>query len=314
MNSLRKGLTISLLIAASVSGRASDRDLYRTDFSGFGIGEDQLVGTDGWAGTNLGEGVHGIDEGLVDGQGNTAYLGANEPADGTSSVRVHRVLDDLASDVVRFQTVLGITESVERGNDIFSFAFFNEDGETLGAIYFDTTLFDYGVWTGDGRDATHTGEDFLSDYIHTLTATIDLRANVWSADLDGIPVFEEITFTASDSERNVAGVAIEWEILDTTFPGDNWLLFDDLSLSVVGEGATSTSVPHIERLEDGSMLLTWETEPSERYQVEYSQDGITWHRDLLDQAVVGESSTGVAQYIDKPAASVAKRFYRIVTL
>ncbi|MDA7526291.1 hypothetical protein N8525_03925 [Verrucomicrobiales bacterium] len=318
MNTLRTSLTLGVLIAATVSVGASDRDLYRTDFSDFGIGENQLVGTDSWEGTNVTEGVHGIDEGLVSGQGNTAYLGANEPEDGTSLVSVHRTMDELATDVVRFQAIMGITESVERGNDIFSFGFFNEDGETLGTIYFDTTLFDYGVWTGDGRDATYTGEDFLSDYIHTLTVTIDLRANVWSADLDGIPLFDEIAFTAIESKRNVAGVAVEWEILDTTFPGDNWLLFDDLSLAIVGEATASPEADRsallIERLEDGSTLLTWSTRPAARYQIEYSQDGIMWRRDLLDQEVAADVSGGVAQYVDKTSVSVGQRFYRIVTL
>ena len=144
-----------------------------------------------------------------------------------------------------------------------------------------------------------------------------VSGNVWSADLDGIPLFEEIAFTATESTRNVAGVAVEWEILDTTFPGDNWLLFDDFSLALVGEESSipdaAGGTPQIERLADGSMLLTWNTEPSVRYQIEYSDDAIEWHRDLFNQDVVGGDSSGVTEVVDETAVHVAQRFYRIVT-
>ena len=318
MNSLMKGLTVSLLIAGSVSASASDRDLYRTDFSSFTVGEDQLVGTEGWTGTNATEGVHGIDDGFVDGQGKTAYLGANVPAEGTSVVSLDRVMDESATGVVRFQTIVGITESVGFGTDTFSFGFFNDDGEVLGAIRFDTSLLDFGVWTDDGNEATHTGEDFLSDFVHALTATIDLRSNVWSADLDGIPLFEAIPFTASDATRSVAGVTVEWEIQDSADPGDNWLLFDDLSLSVIGE---TTEQPQenrnaldIERMTDGSMRLSWDAQPLGRYQIEHSQDGITWQRDLLDQELVPDDSSVTLEYIDTTSVRVTRRFYRVITL
>ena len=318
MNSLIECLTVSLVLASSVSASTSDRDFYRTDFSGFTVGENQLVGTEGWTGTNVSEGVHGIDDGFVDGQGQTAYLGANVPADDTSLVSLDRVMDESATGVVRFQCVLGITESVGPGTDVFSFGFFNDDGELIGAIRFDTTLLDFGVWTDDGSEATHTGEDYLSDFIHTLTATIDLRANVWSADLDGIPLFEAISFTSSDAARSIAGVTVEWEIQDPTDPGDNWLLFDDLSLSVIGETTEqpqeNRSALHIERMADGTTQLSWEAQPLGRYQIEHSEDGITWQRDLLDQELVPDGYSGVLNFIDTTSVSVAQRLYRIITL
>src|SRR2546427_10522564 len=46
--------------------------LYSTDFSSFPVGDDQLVGHDGWNGNSIGEHVHGIDTNLVPSLGNSA--------------------------------------------------------------------------------------------------------------------------------------------------------------------------------------------------------------------------------------------------
>ncbi|MEZ5329565.1 MAG: hypothetical protein R3F19_31350 [Verrucomicrobiales bacterium] len=103
------------LLCSVISAFASE--LYSTDFSDFPVGEDQLVGHDGWEGTNIGQGVHGIDAEAIAGIGQSAYLGAIPLSPGTGSgQRLPPSRNPVTSEaVVEFQTVFGIAASTQGG-------------------------------------------------------------------------------------------------------------------------------------------------------------------------------------------------------
>lgn len=175
------------LLCSIISAFASE--LYSTDFSDFPVGEDQLVGYDGWEGTNIGQGVHGIDAEAIAGIGQSAYLGAAPPSLGTEAVSVFRPLASPVTSeaVVEFQTVFGIAASTQGGEDIFTFTFtfYNADDDYLAAIQFDTALLDYGIWQDDGSSgeinrSPHAAlRDHALDAIASFCAFKDLVCQVW---------------------------------------------------------------------------------------------------------------------------------------
>lgn len=303
------------LLCSVISTFASE--LYSTDFSDFPVGEDQLVGHDGWEGTNIGQGVHGIDAEAIAGIGQSAYLGAIPPTLGTEAVSVFRPLASPVTSeaVVEFQTVFGIATSTQSGEDIFTFTFYNADDDYLAAIQFDTTLLDYGIWQDDGSEAVHTGESFEMDVLYLLTVTIDLPANRWSADLDGLPIFTDADFTRSDVDKTLGSVAAEWILVDVNNPGDNWLLFDDWSLEQVNASSPMPpfAISSIARLPAGEIQITWEpVEGTAAYRVQHSEDGILWRSDLPGaDRIPGTDSETSMSFVDETVSNRSVRFYRV---
>ena len=233
-------------------------------------------------------------------------------------VSIYRPLTEGASparEVVRFDVLFGITASTEGGDDLFQFAFFNANDDFLAALVLDTTIDDYGIWTDDGTDIVHTGEDFLTDFVHALSLEIDLTSNTWSGTLDNIPIFDDLPFTTYDGDLDVGGVAAEWELSDADDPGDNWLLFDDWSLVATESVETGRDEFHIADIrigEAGSRIIVWQGTEGSTYQIEYSADGMEWFRDLPGSAITAEGSVTPLTFSDTSLPSGGSRLYRVV--
>ncbi len=184
------------------------------------------------SGSHVGQGLHDVDEDIYSGRGKSAFLGGTSPADGDPVVQVHRpfdrwLIEQATIETLKFQVFFGVAASFEGGNDAFAFTFYDSAGRTLASLQFDTDAIDFGIWVEDGVEREYSGESFLTDYLHALRASVDLTANVWSAELDGLPIFSGRAFTAMDPRPTIAAVGAEWIIADLLSPGDNWLLFDD---------------------------------------------------------------------------------------
>ena len=311
-------LVAVMLLAPMVLG--VDRPLYETDFFEFPVGDDQLVGNEGWLGTHVGQGLHGIDANAYEGLGNSVFLGftpPSDPADG-DLVSIYHPLEaaTAATDTVRFQVQMGISETIEGGYDAFNFAFFDAADGFLAAISFDTNEIDFGIWTDDGETVSDTGELFLTDYVHLLSVTIRLGDNRWSADLDGITVFEDIVFTSRESSSGlqVGGIAAEWEIQDINDPGDNWILIDDWYLAVLDDSPAvaadeSFRITAISQVGEQGVRFTWPAEAGIAYQVETSEDTMVWH--AMGAVVEGMASATSLTHTDPTALAADARFYRV---
>lgn len=278
-----------LALAASLlfnSAAHAQETLYATDFSEFTAGPDQLAGQHGWSGSHENQGLHGIDEDIYVGRERSAFLGGTSPADRSDFVQVYHTIDPVQKlgsplSALEFDVLFGVAASFEGGYDTFSFSFYSDAGEPLASIHFDTSEFDYGIWIDDSAEIYDTSESFLTDFLHHLQIKIDLKANLWEAELDGIAIFDSRPFTAlasNDVSLAIGALAAEWRIADPQDPGDNWLLFDDWTVS----GMTDTikaSVPtavDIVRGDDGQLELLWAADAGARYQVHASPDGRVW--------------------------------------
>ena len=304
---------------------AVEREIYFTDFEDAPVGDDQLVGFDGWNGTPTGRGSHGIDEAAVEGLGHSAFIGFNPPG-GSAPARVLRGVSHNpvagGEPIVRLAAVIGVNDSdnspfpgQEPPRDLFFISFFNASGTTLASLTYNNTEAAFGLWRDDGVDTFDTDEEFIRGEAQLLLVEIDYPNNTWTVELDGFPIFRDAPFTAlTGVDMNLGGVAIVWQRSSFQW-GNNWMLFDDWSVlvdtikSVIPEDPFK--VISIALDPSNCAVLTWKAQPGFSYRVEYSDDMINWLSDLPDSTKI-ESTEKDVSYTDTSSAGLSRRFYRVV--
>ena len=146
------------------------REIYRTTFDEFASGPNQLAGQNGWRATGGSDGVQGIDENILPGLGKSGFIGFGRPASGFVSVfrSITEELSGFDSQVVEFNTLLGIEDSTNGARDNFYIAVYNADNHLLGAVNFDNTQANLCIWRFDGASAVDTGASFVYGNVHEL--------------------------------------------------------------------------------------------------------------------------------------------------
>ena len=294
--------------------------LYRTDFESFTSGNDKWVGTDGWIGNNTNLGVHGIDQDAIigGGLGKTAFLGFSQPTSPLVFVAKPINYSPKPGDLplVRVETLVGIQDSIAKTTrDSFFVSVYNTSGYYLAGIRFDNRPATYGIWRADGVNADHdTGVIFYRGELHLLSCVINLPANLWSADLDGIPLFENAAFTATTKTVGLGYLAYEWQLgaSTTTGYGDNWMLVADTvvrSAQLGIEPFKFSSLTHTAV----ATTLTWPGQKGFNYQIEYSNDLIDWRRDLTGSAFPATLVDQPLTFQDATSGS-PRRFYRVLRM
>jgi hypothetical protein len=307
-------LTSTALAVLSANGEL----LYRTDFENFVSGDDKWAGTDGWIGNNIGRAVHGIDQDIIEGGGlgKTAFIGFRQPS--TLPVFVAKVIKyaPKAGDLplVRVETIVGIQDSVYKtARDSFFVSIYNSSGSYLAGIRFDNRLATYGIWRGDGANPDHdTGVIFYRGELHVLSFVVNVPANQWSAELDGIPLFEDAPLTATVQAVDFGYLAYEWELgseLATGY-GDNWMMIADTVVRTAPLGIEPFQISSLDH-SSASTALAWPGQKGFDYQIEYSQDLKVWHRDLPNMAFPGILSDQTLTFQDA-VSGLNCRFYRVL--
>jgi hypothetical protein len=332
---LRSLLQLLLLAAASPTGAG---ELYSTDFEAFTPGDNKWAGTEGWLTNDPSSNVQGIivDYG-TDLYGNTAFLGFDQPLGDFTRVFRPVNYDPAVGNIpwVEFQSHLGVQDSTNGYRDRFYIAFWNNDTPTprfLAAIAFDLTevfvdpdepdsVFGK-VLREDGlveTDLEDTGvplllgnQLFAKLELVILFVEIDLVANTWSASLEGIPLFADVQFTATGFSRTLGSVAAEWElgIPDTSSHGNNWLFVADWAVRTAPRGIEPFVIETITRNPAGETTITWHGDPGFDYQVHYSADLVTWHKDLTDSRRDNITTAGTLSFKDTYVGP-QKRFYAV---
>lgn len=312
-------LSCLALIGCTAASFAAETILYSTDFSDFGIGDDLLVGTDGWLGTNQDEGIHGTIEGaFTDGNvAGTLGFGIPEFTEGNFIASIWRPInvDPIANDsLIRFSTDTAIIDSDNQLYDSFLFSVVNQDADVLGSIIFDNTVESFGIWRYDGVTDGFYDTEVSYEYanIYDLSFTVDFANNLWSATLDDISLFEDAPLTASEFEKNLGDVSAEWEVNDPDNAGTNWLYFDNWTVSEITEDSPTgiTFTPSVIRGPNKKVRLNWPATNGETFQVEYSDNLQTWKQDLEGSNLTVTGNNG-ARFVDASAATLPTRYYRV---
>ncbi len=292
---------------------ASAFTLYATEFEEFNAGPDQWAGTNGWLGTSTGLGVHGIDRDIVPGLDQTAYVGFHTPnaliVTVFRPVLVHPLTNGLP--IVEFEALLGIQDSTNGYRDSFFFTFYNSLGNLLAAIRFDNSTLTYGIWRLDGTSQVDTGVDFVRSELHLLFASIDFARNVWSADLDGIPLFTKAPFNATTQALDLGYVAAEWQLTaaSTNQHGDNWMLVADWTVRALPDSGTPFHLESAGVASNGLPSMTWTGTYGFDYAVEYSPDLRQWTNGLPNGTFTNVAASAPLTFTDEAPAT--GRHYRL---
>ena len=152
----------AVFAALSIGAFTSSADvLYSTDFENFSPGPDNLVGTDDWVSTRNGESLHGIDDEIIAGIGNSAYLGFFPPA--SAQVRTISVFRPMNYDavaegkpIIEFEALIAIADSQDDETtqfidesmraDRFLITIYNIAGQQLASIIYDNRTNTYGLY------------------------------------------------------------------------------------------------------------------------------------------------------------------------
>jgi hypothetical protein len=316
---IRPACLAAFLIALAVvpSPRAAAAILYQTDFESFPVGPNLWAGTDGWTGNSNGTGSHGIDQNIVPGGGlgKTAFLGFAQPAVGNVAVQRQIPYNPVLTGVpkIEFRIPLGIQDSTNGRRDNFYVYFYNSSGLVLAAIGFMNSS-GQGITRFDGTATFNTAASFLRGELHVLTGIIDLQANQWSAELDGVPMFQNAAFNANGRIRALGSLLFLWQI-PGGFPvnhGNNWMLIAEVYIRSVPEGTLPFRLNGFARHANGSCSVSWTGQAGFDYQVAWSENLQTWHHNLPGSLFAGQTSTSTLQFTDTPPPGAPRRFYKVV--
>lgn len=297
------GLFAGLLSTLSVSGAT----LFSTGFESYRIGDDLLAGQDGWTATGAGVGTSGIVADAVAGLGRSAFLGYGFPSQ--SPIRVLHPLGLPAEGPlpsrISLQGLTGVTASGSGEDDVFRIAVRLKDGSLIASVAFDLSTASHGIWSTTPSAQTLSSLALSPDHLYGFVIELDLEQRVWSAHLDGFPVVTSGEFPSFDLQQlRSATMSFEWEVTSLSNPGDNWMIFDDLSIT--SEEPLTAS---IRSRSGGGIDLLWTAPSTGTYQAQWSPDLSLW-QPLGNPAKA--TSPGEALSCSDPNSTAVSRFYRIV--
>lgn len=316
-SSLCPFISLAALAACAGLALAEETVLYETDFSEFEVGDDTLVGNDGWQSSHPDQAVHGTIDDVFEEGNRSGTIGFNIPEGDANVVTLWRPLnvDPIANEsLIHFSADVAIIDSDNDAFDSFYFSVFNQEDELLASVVFDNTEDAFGLWRYDSEEFHDLSTSFEHSTIYQLGLTIDFANNQWSADLDDISLFDSAPFTG-DATRNLGDVAVEWEITDLEDPGTNWMYFDNWkvteeTVSPDPEPDDETLfAPRIRKMANGNLRLSWDADPGESFIIEHSEDLRTWNSP--GNAEITATEEGVARFVDATAAGVEARYYRV---
>ena len=277
-------------------------------------GDFTLVGQDGWVGYGSGPsgdiGGNGIVTNYFEGFGQQAYIGYSPPAEKAQFCSVFRPVN-LASinpgaAVVKFSVLMQIVDSSsDNGHrDDFRWSFYNTDGTRLFSLDFDNAsqliscLLD-----GDSKFAS-TGCAFDNLGSYQLAVTMNFARNLWSATLEGQVLVHAKPITTTGAPLNLGDVDAVWFMADPQQPGNNYMLFDDYSISLE---PGSSIPPALELLGfGGGSSLRLYGEPGLEYRIEVSSDLLSW----APLTTLSAPISGILEFRDPNPAQGHQRFYR----
>jgi hypothetical protein len=121
----------------------------------------------------------------------------------------------------------------------------NTGGEDIGEILFENETQKIWRWDG-GAEYIDTGHSFVRGADYTLSVSMDLANNTWSAYLGEQLIFKDATLNSTGRARNLASVDVVWSPLLPGFSGDNFMVFDKYRLSTAKQTPVIVSASEVQ--------------------------------------------------------------------
>jgi len=297
-----------VLIGAHPVG-AVTTNIFSTQFEtteGYNITND-LAGQNGWL--ISGSGGNGILSNYFSGKGQQAYIGFSPPDPSDDQLIVWKPINysPIAANtpVVTFSALIGFVDSTTNFYDDFYWSVYNTDADHLFTINFrnDDLLIYYAL---DGTNTfVSTGEDFTHEVTYELVVTMNFASNLWNATLDGAPLVTNKAITTTAARLDLGDVDAAWILADPVRAGDNFMVFDNYSITAEVTPPSAPRLKLIERTPAGNVFLRLEGTSGVRFAIDGTTNFSNW-TPLRTNTV----SDGFFDYLDTSAAALSRRFYR----
>lgn len=265
----------------------------------------KLAGQNGW--TQSGSGGNGLTNSFV-GQGQQAYVGHFPPAPGYSNLFVWHPINfspDTANlPLVKFTTLMSIVGSTNGQFDFFQWQVFNNQAQTLIIIDFDTDLTNVGYFL-NGTQYVDTGVKFSLGATYTLTLTMNFALNLWSATLNTALLATNQPITTTGKQLTLGDVDAVWNLYLPNAPGDNFMLFDNYTITAEAFAPPRPRMIFLGRTSLGQTSLRLNGQSGNKFAIEASTNLVNWT--ALKTNLVTDGSF---DYVDTGAAGFARRLYR----
>jgi hypothetical protein len=308
--------TLSVVAAIALGGwttakaATSSQDIYHTGFEaseGYSTNLD-LVGQNGWLGTP----GNGIVTNFFPGYEQQAYIGYSAPTPSTNQFYFAYYPVNVApvptNEVLNFSVMMQITPSSTNspGLDDFRWSVYNTGGARLFTLVFDnaTKLVYYVL---DDNIFVSAGSSFDNEGYYDLTITMNFAGNAWSANLNNQVVVNSKAITTLGSVLNLGDVDAVWGVADPKNPGDNYMLFDNYSISAQATASIPAQLQALGIGAGGAFQLRLYGETGLSYVVEASTDLVHWQ---TVSTVTVPTIGGSADVQDKNASGSTHEFYR----
>jgi hypothetical protein len=304
-------LGLALLLGASLQRACAqaERVLYRTGFEvaeGFQP-ELTLVGQGGWIGSAAWG--SGMVSNVFAGGGQQTFVGFFAPTNTEGVLNVWRPLDYAPGGtnppVVTFTVRLTVVDSTTAARDRFRWSVYNRDTVRLATLEFDNETLGIAYALDDGAGFRDTGLTFTNAALYELELRLDFGANRWSALLTGVPVVTDQPLTTTANALDLGDIDPVWEIADPARPGDNFMAFDDYSVTVAGGAPPAPPVlTPLRYLPPDGFLLRCTGRPGVSYVIEGAADLAAW-----TPLKTNSAPDGVFEHLDATGGQ-PRRFYR----
>jgi len=304
------GLTLAIAPAAC----ALSTNLFFTKFEtseGYNSALD-LAGQNGWQ--KSGSGGNGVLPGFFPGEGQQAYIGFDPPSTNDDQLILWKPINysPVAANtpVVTFSVLMGFVDSTtnrypEYRYDDFYWSFYNQNVDLLFTINFrNDDLRVYYALDGTNK-FVWTGETFTHEVTYELVVTMNFASNLWSATLDGSPLVTNQPITTTNAPLTLGDVDAAWVLADPARPGDNFMLFDNYTITAELTPPAAPRLWLIERTLAGNVFLQLTGPPGARFAIDATTNLTSW-----TALATNTLDNGSFFYVDTSAAALSRRYYR----
>jgi hypothetical protein len=303
------------VLTFALSARA-ENVIYSTDFE-FASGYDPertLIGQDGWVG--YGSGGNGLVSDFFEGLGQHAFIGYTPPEQNTNDfLSVYRPVNlapiPTTSPIVRFSVIMQIADSsAGKGPwDDFRWSVYNTNGVRLFSLDFDNSSLMVSYLLDDNASFVSTNTKFDNQGGYSLEIAMNFARNLWTATLNDQVVVHAKPITTAGSALNLGDVDAVWSIRDPKNPGDNFMVFDDYTITADSASSIPPRLETVGMVRGGAYTARFYGEPGLTYRLEVSEDFRQWQP--LSGTTLKAPADGILEFQDHDAPLHGHRFYRV---
>ena len=299
------------LLGLATLGYAAPVLLYSTQFEaaeGFVSGEN-LYGQNGW--TNSGSGGNGLtDWNAIYGYEQSGFIGFSPPT--SNGLYLWRPINHTPSNLplVTVEFDMSLTDSTTTNRDEFRWSVYNMDSDRLFSLVFDVRDLDIYAGVGiyqllDNEAFKYTGWEIFTNDVYSVKMQMNFAANQWSAWVGGVQVVTNELITTLNAPRTFGDVDAVWLPGYASGPGDNFMVFDDLTITAdVAQPPIATLEPPLP-IGGGQYLIRVHGDEGMKVAVEASTNLTNW-LSLKTNVVTG----GYFDFLDTTSVGLPRRFYR----